>query len=193
MAKHTRAAMATPADLPKLIGYAEIEDWYDIDKRTIQRRMREGKWPRPMEGSGKNFWYLDDVLAALDGMRRGLIAAAVCDPSKVKPEQLSDATFELAAKLTGVPKDQLAIGQRLEGDTELDGFGRAMLPAMAALDRLDHRQAAIVVYGLVPALRPLMTELLRSMGAAGPAPSEHAAISAALALMHDALANPKQA
>lgn len=89
-----------PTELPRYVGYAEIEETTGIDKRQIQRLMVQGKFPRP-DGipTKENRWRLTVILEWLEARNAREIAdiqtLAQTDPAKLKPEQVAPAIGEL--------------------------------------------------------------------------------------------------
>ncbi len=116
-------------ELPRYVGYAEIAEATGIEKHTIQRLMKAGKFPKPDALPTKgNRWRLSVVTAWLEQRNAEQIAAlsdsAVTDPAKLKPEQLADTLQILGARLASLHGDQVApedivgVTRRLTPDEE---------------------------------------------------------------------------
>ena len=90
----TGHAIATAADLPKLVGYKQLREVYGWPKRTIQDWLRDGKFPKPLDLPGReNYWAVDDIVAWL---KSDLVRPAV-QPDDSTPEQVEDAALALVA------------------------------------------------------------------------------------------------
>lgn len=161
--------IANENDLPKLIGYRELRESYGLSKSTILDWIRKRQFPKPADFPGKRaVWFLDDVLAWLEVRRRGLIAAATSDPSRLTPDQIDKTHAELGAliveRVTGratssaevrtavmfelSPAEQSAAVAANEAAAKAE-----RLETNALFSSLDLEQAMIVANGVFPALR----------------------------------------
>ena len=103
----TGYAIATAADMPKLVGYKQLRELYGWPKRTIQEWIRARKFPKPLNLPGRdNYWALDDIIAWLKG---DLARVAVSRPEDLSPEEVEDTALALVVKSienkTGKPVD----------------------------------------------------------------------------------------
>ena len=95
---------AIKVELPSYVGYAEIAEATGIDRRTIQRLMERGKFPKPDALPTKeNRWRLSVVTNWLEQRNAEQLAAlsdsAVTDPAKLKPDQIVDTLQRLERTL----------------------------------------------------------------------------------------------
>ena len=82
-------AIATAADLPKLVGYQQLRELYGWPKRTVQDWIKARKFPKPLNLPGRgNYWALKDIIVWMKG---DLTRVAVTKPEDLKPDQLGDA------------------------------------------------------------------------------------------------------
>ena len=66
-------AIATAADLPKLVGYQQLRELSGWPKRTVQDWIKARKFPKPLNLPGRgNYWALDDIVAWLRETSPGL-------------------------------------------------------------------------------------------------------------------------
>lgn len=177
--------MAAPKhELPRYVGYAEIAEATGIDRRTIQRLMERGKFPKPDALPTKeNCWRFSVVLDWLERRNADQIAAlsdsAVTDPAKLKPDQVADALATLATRFIALhgervqPGDVLSVGvQRpLTEDQRSAITAQAEASTLDFCDmfgRLDHVRALLVAGGLMPVLRPVVDQCLKQMTGQAP-------------------------
>ena len=86
---------AKPKHLPQYVGYREVEDALGVARRTVERMVREGKFPRPTQlAPNRVGWQVDVVTAWLAEREAGLVAHAVAHPEDLKPEQLDAIAFD---------------------------------------------------------------------------------------------------
>ena len=89
-------AIATAADLPKLVGYHQLREHYGWPKRTVQDWIKARKFPKPLILPGReNFWALDDIVSWMQG---DLARVAVTRPEDLKPDQFADAAVDLLVR-----------------------------------------------------------------------------------------------
>lgn len=185
---------ASKTELPRYIGYAEIAEATGVERHTIQRLIKVGKFPRPDALPTKeNRWRLSVILEWLEQRNAQQIArltdSSVSDPTKLKPDQLVDAHRALAvrlAKAQGVdidpdavigftyrPTDQEAAAAR----SELAAQQAALLAAQFNMwgdlfAALDCERAMVVANWLFPALRKQWSETARQTGRAWALPTD---------------------
>ena len=57
----------TTDGLPKLVGYAELQEKYGWGKRTLQRWVQKGRLPRPQQlPGGRVYWRLEQIKDFID-------------------------------------------------------------------------------------------------------------------------------
>ena len=165
---------ATKTELPKYVGYAEIAEATGIDRRTIQRLMERGKFPKPDALPTKeNRWRLSVVTDWLEQRNAEQLAAlsdsAVTDPAKLKPDQIVDTLRVLSARFAAINGQEIAADDILGFTYRLNDEQREALGAQAnstavtfceTFGRLDEVRALLVVGGLMPVLRPLVDSCL---------------------------------
>ena len=89
-----------PKHLPQFVGYAEVEAALGVSRRTVERMVREGKFPMPVQLTPNRVgWKVDTVTAWLDERSKGLAARAVASPDELQPDQVAPAIRELGARL----------------------------------------------------------------------------------------------
>ena len=89
-------AIATAADLPKLVGYQQLRELYGWPKRTVQEWIKARKFPKPLDLPGRgNYWTLEDIVVWMKG---DLTRVAVTKPEDLKPDQLGDAAVDLLTR-----------------------------------------------------------------------------------------------
>jgi len=163
------AKTTTKAGLERYVGYAEIEEAYGYDRRTIQRLKREGKFPRevslPGRRGGPVTFRLADVLRWDEERRAHLTKISALDPDKLRPEQVEDAAYELAARHISnqlgqsIATDKVVLGfiQQRSPDETADEFFANWTTIWTELEerfsKLDEVQSNAVAFGLFTALR----------------------------------------
>jgi predicted DNA-binding transcriptional regulator AlpA len=92
-----------PTRLPKLpqyIGYDEVAEALWVHRRTVERMVENGLFPRPEQVSPNRVgWRIEVLLAHLDRTAKALTALAVTNPDDLPPEQLEPAICALGARL----------------------------------------------------------------------------------------------
>jgi predicted DNA-binding transcriptional regulator AlpA len=109
--------------LPKYVGYAEVEQALGIGTRTIQRMVRQGRFPKPEQlAPNRVGWREEVVMGHLDKGKASLASAAVLQPDKLKPEQLAPTMRDLAARMVAekvgepVRPEQITLHIQRKGD-----------------------------------------------------------------------------
>jgi predicted DNA-binding transcriptional regulator AlpA len=157
------SAIAKEGDLPKLVGYRQLQSLYGWPKRTVQDWIRARKFPKPLNLPGRtNFWALDDIVAWL---RSDLNRVAVTSPDDLSTEQLDAISLDwlkrTVAGLAGEPVEMKNIRIHYAPpltEDEADAAFNAQLDALEdKFASLDEERSAIVVAWLFPALRSRIT------------------------------------
>ena len=95
-------ASIKPQHLPQFVGYREVQDALGVSRRTVERMVREGKFPRPVQlAPNRVGWLVETVKAWLDERGKGLVARAVANPDDLAPDQLADAAVDLLTRAVG--------------------------------------------------------------------------------------------
>ncbi len=178
----TKAAPNT--ELPWYVGYAEIAEKTGVDRRTIQREMARGNFPKPDALPTKeNRWRLEVIADWLAKRNAAQIAAlsdvAVTDPAKLKPEQVVDALEALASRFIALhgeqvqPGDVLSVGvqrpltdeQRSAIAHNADAKQRELIEGIVdRLDGLHFVEALMLQRAFLPPLRRFADEGLKQLG-----------------------------
>ena len=155
-------AIATPADLPKIVGYKQLRELYGWPKRTIQDWIKARKFPKPLDLPGReNHWLLDDIVG---WMRGDLTKVAVTNPDDLEPDQLDDRARDFAAralsKRIGRPVNPSSVGlhlTRVLAEEDLDALEREEFGVRAEqLAALSLDEAVTLAAALLPQLRPVL-------------------------------------
>lgn len=89
--------------LPKFVGYRELESALGISRRTIERMVREGRFPKPTKLSpGRVGWELGAVTVHLANQGQRLEASAVSKPEQLAPDELIDQAVDFIAEATSI-------------------------------------------------------------------------------------------
>jgi predicted DNA-binding transcriptional regulator AlpA len=165
------AAPDLKRELPKLVGYREIEEKFGLTRRQLERMQRDGRFPLAIRLTGENgnrrAWPLDQVLAWLDEQRAGLVRSAVTNPSAVRDADVPGAIQTLSARLFALQGadikpddiDSITINKKLTDDevarvryAEWETFWRLAQARLEAA-QLSHQDAVFLAYLLFPAIR----------------------------------------
>ena len=91
---------AEPLHLPRFVGYAVVARHLDVSRRTVERMVREGKFPMPVQLTPNRVgWKADVVKEWMDKRAEGLVAHAVTHPDQLAPDELAPTMRMLAARL----------------------------------------------------------------------------------------------
>ena len=159
-----------PKHLPQFVGYREVQDALGVSRRTVERMVREGKFPKPIQLTPNRVgWRLETVQAWLAEREKGLSAKAVTNPEDLSPDQLGDAAVDLLTRAIeheiGEPVDpkgiQITYGPPPEMIT-LDQLKSAEARQLAMLWRqladFPSGRAYVMAAYLFPNLRPMFAE-----------------------------------
>lgn len=166
---------ASNTELPRYVGYAEIAEETGIERHTIQRLMKAGKFPKPdLLPTKENKWRVTVIKSWLEQRNAEQISRlnerAMSDPAKLKPDQLADTHRALAARLAeaqGVkldPNDVLGFTYRLTGEQSAEAQKALAAQRAAEVDaqfetwgllfaNLAPERAMLVANWLFPSLR----------------------------------------
>lgn len=176
----TKAALKT--ELPRYVGYAEIAEATGIDRRTLQRLIARGNFPKPDALPTKeNRWRLEVIAEWLEKRNARQTAAlsdlAVTDPAKLKPDQVVDALQQLGARFASIhgqpvaPESvvgvtyQLTDEQRLVVAHEAAAKQRELIEGIVdRLGGLHFVEALMLQRAFLPPLRRFADEGLKQFG-----------------------------
>ena len=160
-------AIATAADLPKLVGYQQLRELYGWPKRTVQDWIKARKFPKPLNLPGRgNYWALEDVVTWLQG---DLTRVAVARPEDLRPDQLSEAAVDLLIRAiehdTGEPVDpaglRISYGRPSKPIPEAE-FAKAEAKEAAFLQQrfagFDAARSCVMAAWLFPELRRMFAD-----------------------------------
>ena len=91
---------AKPQHLPQFVGYALVASHLDVSRRTVERMVREGKFPMPVQLTpNREGWKADIVEEWMDERTKRLVAHAVTHPDQLAPDEMAPTMQTLAARL----------------------------------------------------------------------------------------------
>ena len=128
-------------------GFADMGFDIDIDRRsnslgvsrrTIERMVREGRFPRPTQlAPNRVGWQLDQIKTWLDDRGRGLVAHAVAHPEDLSPEQLEGEAVALVVK---------AMEKRVGKTVDAADLGIHVTRGMTAADFTSAEKREFAIY-----------------------------------------------
>ena len=160
-----------PNHLPQFVGYAEVGAALGVSRRTVERMVREGKFPMAVQLTPNRVgWKVETVTAWLEDRSKGLVAHAVAHPEDLEPEQLEDQARNLAAqamaKRTGKPVDPATVGLHLMHVVTEDELSALELEEYRLrtlkLAELPVDEAIKVVAATLPQLLPVLRAAARA-------------------------------
>lgn len=85
--------------LPQYVGYREVQDAIGVSRRTIERMVREGRFPRPAQlAPNRVGWQVEAVTAWLAERGTGLVAHAVTHADDLSPDELESDAVSFVVK-----------------------------------------------------------------------------------------------
>ncbi|MEZ0282019.1 helix-turn-helix transcriptional regulator, partial [Methyloceanibacter sp.] len=164
----------TANGLPRVVGYPEVCEALGVTRRTLERMVRDRKFPSPIQlSSNRVGWTVDVALDWLREREARVLASSFEDFSKVDPEQLADGTARLGAALLSGPSgervrpEDVRIG-RIATSAEREAILRASWQArheyVSTFEALDFLEALFVVHGLFPAMHDLTNGVAERAG-----------------------------
>jgi predicted DNA-binding transcriptional regulator AlpA len=95
---------STGNGLPRFVGYSEVTAALGVKRRTVERMVRDRKFPPPVQLSCNRVgWNVDVVLEWLRDREARVVAFSYEDVSEVDAQKLADGTARLgAALLSGI-------------------------------------------------------------------------------------------
>ncbi len=153
-----------PQHLPQYVGFAQVQDALSVSRRTVERMVRDGKFPKPIQLSPNRVgWRVEAITQWLAERERSLTAKAVALPEDLSPDEFEMTMKSLAAGYLssqlghGVSASEISVSIAPRSAP----VGQAVDPKSAAIDEFDGRfdhfevaRALVVTAWLFPSLRP---------------------------------------
>ena len=158
------AAVKTP-HLPQYVGYGEVQTALGVSRRTIERMVREDKFPKPTQlAPNRVGWQVEAVTTWLSERGRGLVAHAVAHPEQLSPEQLESEAVALVVKAmqkrVGEPVDASDLGvhvtRRLSEAQFLDAEKLEFAIYSERFSDFGPQRACVMAAWLFPGLRRII-------------------------------------
>ncbi len=150
--------------LPKFVGYAEVGAALGVSRRTVERMVRAGIFPKPVQlAPNRVGWQVEAVEQWLSDSGRRLEARAVSRPEDLEPDQLISEARKLIAQATvkqlGVAVDPDAIASiNVSRSMTMGEFQAAEVSEFAIYSErfkdIDPQRAFILAAWLFPPIRP---------------------------------------
>ena len=151
-----------PNHLPQFIGYAQVESALGVSRRTVERMVREGKFPMPVQLTPNRVgWKVETVTAWLDERAKGFAARAVASPDELEPDEVAPTIAKLAARLISqefgeaVSPDQVLLTlSRSATNDEVTSCRAKLLGHLEDLcEHFTYNRALFIAASLFPAVR----------------------------------------
>lgn len=153
--------------LPRYVGYREVCDALGCSRSTMERMVRDGRFPKPVQLSPNRVgWDVSVIEAELATRAKGLAARAVTDPEELAPQELEDEARRLAAaahhRRTGktVQPEDFLLNPVVEEEQFVLAQQQAEDVLVQYLAELKIEQAAVAAMLLLPQLRPALRGLV---------------------------------
>lgn len=156
-----------PKRLPELVGYAEVAAEFGVSRRTIERMVRKGKFPAPLQITDNTVrWELATVNAWFEERKQGLAARAVENPDQLAPDLIAPAMRQLGARLVaahiGEPvapeQIRLLFERTLSNSALAEHRGHLLAKFEELFHDFDYWRALLVALAVFPALRARFAE-----------------------------------
>ena len=160
-----------PKHLPQFVGYAEVERAIGVSRSTVERMVRYGSFPKPVQlAPNRVGWLVETVTVWLADRGKGLVAHAVVHPEELEPDELEDQARIYAAqaisKRTGKPVDPATVGLHIANIITEDELSALELEEYrlrtAKLAELPVDEAIKVVAATLPQLLPVLRAAARA-------------------------------
>ena len=154
-----------PQHLPQFVGYQQVQDAIGVSRRTIERMVREGRFPRPAQlAPNRVGWQVEAVTNWMSERGKGLVAHAVAHPEDLSPEQLEGEAVALVVKAmekrVGKTVDAADLGIQVTRRITAEEFAAAEKREFAIYsDRFsdfDLTRACVMAAWLFPRLRTII-------------------------------------
>ena len=140
--------------LPLVVGFAEVCNALGLSRSTIERRIRDGSFPKPALLSKNRVGWLAATIKEWQGQR--LDTFAVSDPTKLQPEAAFDAAVanlaDTYSRLSGDSASHVAFMRHatpaeLQQQAAAESAGIAqMLKALDSMSPTDAKRAAGLLF-----------------------------------------------
>ena len=157
----------TPKRLPQFVGYSDVQQSLGLSRRTVERMVREGKFPKPIQLSDNRVgWDVEVVRAWLDERGKGLAARAVNDPNDLDVDELLQATRDLIvealSRREGKPVDPASVASLTVSRTVSEDEFRHLEAQEFAVyaerfKSIDLSRSLFLAAWLFPELRPCLS------------------------------------
>ena len=157
----------TTKHLPQFVGYTQVADALGVSKRTVERMVRDGKFPVPISLSPNRVgWRVEVVRAWLDERGKGLAARAVNDPNDLDVDELLQATRDLIvealSRSEGKPVDPASVASLTVSRTVSEDEFRHLEAQEFAVyaerfKSIDLSRSLFLAAWLFPELRPYLS------------------------------------
>ena len=88
-----------PGQLLPFVGYPELQELLGVSRRTIERMVRDGRFPPPVQLSpNRVVWPAETLTEWAEGLKHNVLSIAVTDPEQLAPEQVMPAMLKLGAR-----------------------------------------------------------------------------------------------
>ena len=157
-----------PKHLPQFVGYVEVEAALGVSRRTVERMVREGKFPMPVQLTPNRVgWKVETVTAWLDERSKGLAARSVAHPQDLEPDEIAPTIAKLAARLisqefgqaVSPEQVQLTLSRSATND-EVTSCRAKLLGHLEDLcQHFTYNRALFIAASLFPAVRETFYEI----------------------------------
>ena len=156
-----------PQHLPQFVGYQQVQDAIGVSRRTIERMVREGRFPRPAQlAPNRVGWQVEAVTNWMSERGKGLVAHAVAHPEDLSPEQLESEAVALVVKAmekrVGEPVDAADLGihvtRRLSENQFLAAEKREFAIYSDRFSDFDVQRACVMAAWLFEGLRHIIEQ-----------------------------------
>ena len=151
-----------PQHLPQFVGYGEVERALGVSRSTVERMVRDNKFPQPVQlAPNRVGWLVETVTAWLADRGKGLVAHAVAHPEDLAPDEVAPTIAKLAARLISqefgeaVSPDQVHLTlSRSATNDEVTSCRAKLLGHVEDLcSHLTYDRALFIAASLFPAVR----------------------------------------
>ena len=156
-----------PNHLPQFVGYAQVETSLGVSRRTVERVVREGKFPRPVQLTPNRVgWKVETVTAWLEERSKGLAARAVANPDELEPDEVAPTLAMLAARLASKEFGQAVSPEQVQLTLSREATNDEVTSCRAKLlghledlcQHFSYNRALFIAASLFPAVREVFYE-----------------------------------
>lgn len=85
--------------IPQFVGYHQVQNALGVSRRTVERMVREGSFPRPVQlAPNRVGWQVETITVWLSERSQGLVKHAVERAEELEPDQLEKQALGLIVK-----------------------------------------------------------------------------------------------